>query len=155
MTFAPYQAAPPDLLRAQSFPPEPVPGLAPSANIGYGGQTAGERVNAYETALPIRLDILSALCYLFPPVTGVAILLLEYSNDYVRFHAYQSAMVGFAILALHFFFSFSSFLSYTILALNIGALAFLGYRAYSDSETLERYEVPAIGTLANQWLETE
>jgi len=36
-----------------------------------------------------RLDIEAAAAYAFPPLTGVALLILEHNNSYVRFHAWQ------------------------------------------------------------------
>lgn len=36
-----------------------------------------------------RLDIEAAAAYAFPPVTGVALLMLEHNNSYIRFHAWQ------------------------------------------------------------------
>jgi uncharacterized membrane protein len=38
----------------------------------------------------IRLDIEAAAAYAFPPVTGVALLVLEHNNSYIRFHAWQA-----------------------------------------------------------------
>jgi len=35
------------------------------------------------------LDIEAAAAYAFPPVTGVALLVLEHNNSYIRFHAWQ------------------------------------------------------------------
>ena len=43
-----------------------------------------ERVNKYETQLPIRLDIEAALCYALGGFTGLAFLILETKNDYVN-----------------------------------------------------------------------
>ena len=45
-----------------------------------------------------RLDIEAAAAYAFPPVTGVALLVLEHNNSYVRFHAWQSAMTFTALI---------------------------------------------------------
>jgi uncharacterized membrane protein len=47
-----------------------------------------------------RLDIEAAAAYGFPPVTGVALLILEQNNSYVRFHAWQSAMTFTAVIVL-------------------------------------------------------
>ena len=69
---------------------------------GFLGRADGEddRINQYETSLPLRLtifglllmcrlDIEAAAAYAFPPVTGVALLMLEHNNSYIRFHAWQ------------------------------------------------------------------
>lgn len=69
---------------------------------GFLGHAGGEddRINQYETSLPLRLtifglllmcrlDVEAAAAYAFPPVTGVALLMLEHNNSYIRFHAWQ------------------------------------------------------------------
>ncbi len=48
--------------------------------------------------LNYRLDIEAALAYTLPPVTSVALLILEVNNTYVRFHAWQSALLFSAML---------------------------------------------------------
>lgn len=42
-------------------------------------------LGAFETSLPIRMDIEAALAYLLlPPAGGVFLLLAEHKSDYVR-----------------------------------------------------------------------
>lgn len=44
-----------------------------------------ERLNEFETSLPIRLDYEACLAYLLlPPAGGVLLLVLEHKSDYVR-----------------------------------------------------------------------
>ncbi|KAL2915195.1 hypothetical protein HK105_205302 [Polyrhizophydium stewartii] len=95
---------------------------APSSSTGFGA-TAGPagsgappgtvRVNKFETAMPIRLDIEAALCYVLGAVSGILFLILENKNDYVR------------------------------------------YQAYINADSLARYELPFIGSLASRWVDTE
>lgn len=117
MNFAPYQDDSPEVERAMSPPladprqskspnlqspreSSPAPGFAPShrpAASQYGGQDveAGRsNMGAFKTSLPIRMDIEAMLAYLLlPPAGGVLLLLVEHESDYVRFHAWQSAML--------------------------------------------------------------
>lgn len=110
MNFAPYQDESPEIERALS-PPHPdsrvkSPGLRsprPSAdlpspsqfvggghgntNTGFGRDVEGGHVSlgAFETSLPIRMDVEAMLAYLLlPPAGGVLLLLTEHKSDYVR-----------------------------------------------------------------------
>lgn len=60
-------------------------------NIDYGrGDVEGGRWNlgAFETSLPIRMDVEAMLAYLLlPPAGGVFLLLVEHKSDYVRYAA--------------------------------------------------------------------
>ncbi|KAI9803043.1 MAG: hypothetical protein M1825_002278, partial [Sarcosagium campestre] len=108
----------------------------------------------FETGLGLRLDIEAALAYvLLPPAGGVALLLLETRSDYVRFHAWQSSLLFAVIFILHLIFAWSAFLSWALFIFDVGAIALLASRAYRDAETLERYEVPFFGKLANNILD--
>lgn len=55
---------------------------------GQGDVESGggrERLNEFETSLPIRLDYEACLAYLLlPPAGGVLLLVLEHKSDYVR-----------------------------------------------------------------------
>ncbi|GBB91958.1 hypothetical protein RclHR1_19430005 [Rhizophagus clarus] len=114
------------------------------------------KINKYETDLPIRVDIEAALTYAFGCVTGVLFLILEQKNDYVRFHAWQSSILFATIFSIHFIIIFiSKVLGWALLFTEIGLICFLGYQAYRDGDTLERFEVPFFGTLASTWVDNE
>ena len=108
MNFAPYQDESPEIERALS-PPNPEgriksPNLrsprasadlpSPShfaggghGNTGFGPDLEGRNVSlgAFETSLPIRMDVEAMLAYLLlPPAGGVFLLLTEHKSDYVR-----------------------------------------------------------------------
>lgn len=108
MNFAPYQDESPEIERALS-PPNPEgrvksPNLrSPRAsadlpptnhfagsgdgNSGFGRDLEGGHVSlgAFETSLPIRMDVEAMLAYLLlPPAGGVFLLLTEHKSDYVR-----------------------------------------------------------------------
>lgn len=108
MNFAPYQDESPEIERALS-PPNPEgriksPNLrsprasadlpSPShftggghGNTGFGRDVEGGHVSlgAFETSLPIRMDVEAMMAYLLlPPAGGVFLLLTEHKSDYVR-----------------------------------------------------------------------
>eukprot|EP00842_Homolaphlyctis_polyrhiza_P005843 jgi/Hompol1/625/HPOL_005373-RA len=129
---------------------------APSLTAPGAAVPGSVRVNKFETAMPVRLDILAALAYVFGPVSAVLLIILETKNDYVRFHAWQSALVFLCIMALQVFFSlFSSFLVWMLFALEIALAAWLAYQAFINADNLARYELPYLGRLAASWVDTE
>ncbi|KAI8330402.1 hypothetical protein EDC96DRAFT_47788 [Choanephora cucurbitarum] len=138
-----YQAGNPDSYAEQ--------GLASSST---GNQTI--RVNKYETSLPIRVDIEAALAYVLGPVTGLLLLILERQNDYVRFHAWQSALGFTSLMFAQFILLFiSSFLSWVLFFFNVFLMLYMTYRAYLDGVSLERYELPYVGIIASDYVDTE
>lgn len=132
-------------------------------NTGGGGVSAADleagriaRLNEFETSLPIRLDYEACLAYLLlPPAGGVLLLVLERKSDYVRFHAWQSALLFSAIFVLHLIFSWSTWISWTLFVGDIALIAYLVRRAYLDADTLDRCEVPFFGRLASSILDDE
>ncbi|KAB8068126.1 hypothetical protein BDV29DRAFT_74668 [Aspergillus leporis] len=155
----------------------PVPGLASNAlpspshfaggghvetngfgNTGFGRDVEGGRWNmgAFETSLPIRMDFEAMLAYLLlPPAGGVFLLLVEHKSDYVRFHAWQSSMLFTVMFIIHLLFAWSSFLSWSLLLCDLAMIGFLSMRAYRDVDTLDHYEVPIFGRLANSFVDDE
>ncbi|EED19541.1 UPF0132 domain protein [Talaromyces stipitatus ATCC 10500] len=121
---------------------------------GYGG--ARVDLDAFETSLPLRVDYEAMLAYLLlPPAGGVFLLLFEHKSDYVRFHAWQSSMLFSAIFVLHLLFSWSSFISWLMFVGDILLMAFLSLHAYQDVDSLDHYEVPIFGRLANSFVDDE
>ncbi|KAJ5861604.1 uncharacterized protein N7529_008914 [Penicillium soppii] len=180
MNFAPYQDQSPELERALSPPPAEghrviSPNLrsprasadlsSPShfvrgghGNTGFGREFEGGHVSlgAFETSLPIRMDVEAMLAYLLlPPAGGVFLLLTEHKSDYVRFHAWQSSMLFAAMFIIHLLFCWSSFLSWTFLLIDLILIGFLSMHAYQDVETLDHFEVPFFGRLANSFVDDE
>jgi len=82
-------------------------------------------------------------------------LVLEHKSDYVRFHAWQSALVFSSIFVLHLILSWSKFLSWTLFILDWMLIGYLTFRAYRDADTLDRFEVPFFGRLASRILDDE
>ncbi|TEY49960.1 hypothetical protein BOTCAL_0280g00040 [Botryotinia calthae] len=80
-----------------------------SGGAGYGGGSR-DGLHEFETSLPLRLDYEACLAYLLlPPAGGVLLLVLERKSDYVRFHAWQSALLFTAMFVVHLMFSWSKF----------------------------------------------
>jgi uncharacterized membrane protein len=128
--------------------------------IGGGGDLEdggrGERLNEFETSLPLRMDFEACLAYLLlPPAGGVLLLVLEQKSDYVRFHAWQSSLLFSAIFVVHLIFAWSRFLSWVLFIGDLGLILFLVFRAYKDADTLDRCEVPFFGKLASSILDDE
>ncbi|KAF3916512.1 hypothetical protein ABW20_dc0101343 [Dactylellina cionopaga] len=127
-----------------------------STGFGNNGGNRREFVNQFETSLPLRMDVEAALAYaLLPPAGGVLLLLLEHNSDYVRFHAWQSALVFTAMFIVHILFMWSSFFSWLLFFIDLALIVYLSVRAYSDADTLDRFEVPYFGAWANSFVDEE
>ncbi|CAG8363613.1 unnamed protein product [Penicillium salamii] len=180
MNFAPYQDQSPELERALSPPPPDGhrvigPNLrsprasadlpSPShftggghGNTGFGRDVEGGHVSlgAFETSLPINMNVEAMLAYLLlPPAGGVFLLLAEHKSDYVRFHAWQSSMLFAALFIVHLLVCWSSFLSWTLFLVDLLLIGFLSMHAYQDVHTLDHFEVPFFGPLANSFVDDE
>jgi uncharacterized membrane protein len=110
----------------------------------------------FETSLGMPLRIEACLAYLLlPPAGGVVLLLFEHKSDYVRFHAWQSAMVFSAMFILHIIFSWTSILSWMLFACDLILIGYLTLCAFRNAETLDRVEVPFFGRLASSFVDDE
>lgn len=120
-----------------------------------GGVTFGG-ASIFETSLGIPLQIEASLAYLLlPPAGGVVLLLFEHKSDYVRFHAWQSAMLFSAIFLIHIVFSWSSVISWLLFICDIVLILYLTMCAFRNAETLDRVEVPFFGRLASSFVDDE
>ncbi|KAL9047353.1 MAG: hypothetical protein Q9214_000050 [Letrouitia sp. 1 TL-2023] len=95
-----------------------------NADLESGG---GLNVNLFETSLPLRLDYEACLAYLLlPPAGGVFLLVMEHKSDYVRFHAWQSALVFTAMfVSLRVYTRFPYYLVLGSLSISPALLPFL------------------------------
>ncbi|KAL7811626.1 hypothetical protein V8C26DRAFT_408525 [Trichoderma gracile] len=134
-------------------------GFGGSGSAGANSPMPGAypaEVSEFDTSLGLRLDYEACLAYLaFPPVGAVLLLILERNSDYVRFHAWQSALLFTAIMVFHVLISWSSFLSWIFFLGDIVLIGFLSLKAYQDAEILDRYEVPFFGRIASRFLDDE
>ncbi|ORX70124.1 hypothetical protein DL89DRAFT_152558 [Linderina pennispora] len=89
-------------------------------------------------------------------IVGAFLLVFERKNDYVRFHAWQSALfsVG-AVLLLIVLALVSSFLYWVTLLATIGCLGYMARRAYIDGAIFERFALPYVGQIAMQFVDEE
>ena len=96
--------------------------------------------------------IAAALSYLLPPLSGIFFILKEKENDFVRFHAYQSALFGMVSYILYWVASISlpALLGFPVYkfvsAAAILMWMFLILKAFAGDE----YELPYIGKIARE-----
>ena len=121
-----------------------------------GGVTYNGSGSVFETSLGLPLNIEAMLAYLvLPPCGGVVLLLFEHKSDYVRFHAWQSALLFSMMFLIHIIFSWTSILSYLLLACDLCMIGFLAFGAWRHGDTLDRVEVPFLGRLASSFVDDE
>lgn len=172
--FTPAPSLPPP----SHFTDDETPHVA--AGFEAGDVESGRlHVNLFETSLPMRLDYEAVVAYLLlPPAGGVLLLLMEHKSDYVRFHAWQSSLLFTFVFVsppyhpsllssnklhkliikrqvIHLIFSWSAFISWTLLIIDIALIALLSLHAYQDADTLDRFEVPFFGGLASSFVDAE
>ncbi|WVQ81806.1 hypothetical protein IAT38_003933 [Cryptococcus sp. DSM 104549] len=129
---------------------------------GSGGLGGGEegRANAWESRFGWRVDVMAAASYLGGPVTALLFLILETQNDYVRFHAYQSALLTTPIVIFliitNLLIPLPSFLRTLFILASVGGTLYTSFRAWKDAQDgLGRFWVPYIGQLAERWVSEE
>ncbi|OAA53039.1 UPF0132 domain protein [Cordyceps fumosorosea ARSEF 2679] len=128
---------------------------APAGSSLPGAYPAAE-VSEFDTSLGLRLGYEACLAYLAcPPIGAIVLLILERKSDYVRFHAWQSALLFTAIMVLHLLFSWSKFFSWLFFLGDLALIGFLSLKAYRDAEILDRFEVPFFGKIAARILDDE
>lgn len=112
----------------------------------------------FESALPLRLDMAAALTYALGPITGIGFLMKEWKNDYVRFHAWQSCLASLPLLFLHMFFILvgaGSGWQWFLFCVDVLLAGWCAYKAYTNGESLVRYELPFFGPIASRWTDAE
>ncbi|KAF8509818.1 hypothetical protein JB92DRAFT_3083700 [Gautieria morchelliformis] len=170
-TFAPYVRASSSLPKSKrpwfstlpassSYQSGAVPTFSSSAMGGIGAmEEIDTAAQMWETRFHWRVDVCAAVTYLGGPITALLFLILETSNDYIRFHAYQSALLTSPLLLLRILasFIFPSWLQTTITIMLLISAVGMGIRAYRDAtqNALSRYELPYIGEMADRWVGEE
>jgi len=103
---------------------------------------------------------------------GNAVEVVRLRANEGRFHAWQSSLLFAFIFVIHIIFSWSSIISWLLFVGDLGLIGFLTMHAYQDGKivlfpheelllisalaaTLDRYEVPFFGALANSILDDE
>jgi uncharacterized membrane protein len=103
------------------------------------------------TAMGADPNVAGALCYALGWITGVAFLLTESRNGFVRFHAWQSTIV-FGTLSVAWFLCLSiPFVGWLISLMILPPLSavlwlLLMFKAYQG----ERFKLPLAGDIAEQ-----
>lgn len=115
------------------------------------------------TSTGLQPNVAGALCYLLGVITGVAFLVLEKENRFVRFHAAQSIVISIAMIALSIALSilsgvlaFIPILGWIValllsLVIGFGSFAlwlFLMWQAFQGKE----WEAPVVGTYARRMM---
>ena|SRR3989344_7823680 len=105
---------------------------------------------------PANEKLMGAVSYLFGPITGIVMLLVEKKNGYVRFHAMQSTLVFGAIFLFNIVLGIIPVLG-IIIAVILSPIIAIGsfilwllmmWKAYSG----EKYKLPFFGDLAEKQL---
>ncbi|KZT30390.1 hypothetical protein NEOLEDRAFT_1125927 [Neolentinus lepideus HHB14362 ss-1] len=138
-----------------------IPTFNTSAAGGDGAseETEGQQ-NQWETRFGMRVDVLAAFAYILGPLSALLLLVIETQNDYVRFHAYQSALLTTPLLVLRMLLSLLQLpvsLRSIMTILIMCCQLFMAFRAYSDAAQngLVRYHLPYIGPIADDWVKGE
>lgn len=81
---------------------------SPYRNGGTGAtdlESGRERLNEFETSLPIRLDYEACLAYLLlPPAGGVLLLIMEHKSDYVRYVRRKEVVLARKEMLIYYLF---------------------------------------------------
>jgi uncharacterized membrane protein len=124
-----------------------------SAALQGAGQTS---TSVFETSLGLPLHVEACLAYLLlPPAGGVVLLLFEHKSDYVRFHAWQSALLFSAMFLIHVIFSWTKIISWMLFVVDVAAILYLAAGAWRNADTLDRVELPFVGRLASSFVDDE
>ena len=105
-----------------------------------------------ETSLGIQENIEALIAYLIGFVSGIALLILEKKNEFVRFHAAQSTVVFLGILVLQMVLGMTIILWLFSLVLSFVQMILwivLMVKAFKG----ERYKLPVVGDWAEKLLE--
>ncbi|ORY90115.1 hypothetical protein BCR35DRAFT_299656 [Leucosporidium creatinivorum] len=171
LNFAPYSDPPPLLPTTRPHQPvastssAPYPstssssyqaGFSPSRNAS--ATSTGQAISGLETTLHYDLGLLGAAAYALGPVGAALLLVREVENDWVRFQAWQSALLSGILLLfdllVHLLFG-SVFLNWILILSELGLLGLLSRRAYMDADLLDRLYLPWIGEVAERWVAEE
>ncbi|PPQ80803.1 hypothetical protein CVT25_001928 [Psilocybe cyanescens] len=114
----------------------------------------------WETRYGWRVDLLAASAYILGPISALILLIIETHNDYVRFHAYQSALTTTPLVIFRILLSLAQFPSWlrTICTFSVFCLQFfMSFHAFRDAShhSLIPFHAPFVGQLAEKWLAEE
>ncbi|RDB28851.1 hypothetical protein Hypma_015508 [Hypsizygus marmoreus] len=138
-----------------------IPTFGTSATGGGDPQAMLEgQQSQWETSHGLRVDLLAAVAYLLGPVSALALLVLETKNDYVRFHAYQSALLITPLLVIRFCASLvqapawmQTLSTFSLILASLG-MSCVAYTSVARTG-LVHHHLPGIGAIADRWLADE
>ncbi|KAI0307745.1 hypothetical protein B0F90DRAFT_1813154 [Multifurca ochricompacta] len=158
----PWFPTQPSIREATSYQSGGIPTweTAISGGSSPDGEIEAQTQNQWETRYNMRVDLLAAWAYVLGPISAFCLLVIETHNDYVRFHAYQSALLTTPLFLLRILASLlqlSSILRTLLTVLLLSSISFMAFRAHADASRngLSRFYVPFIGPLAEHWLDEE
>jgi uncharacterized membrane protein len=117
------------------------------------------------TSTGLQENVAGALSYLLGPITGIAFLILERENRFVRFHAAQSTLLGVVMIVASMLLSiaggilafvpiigwlFATLASLVFMVVSFGLWLFLMFRAFQGDE----WEFPIVGEQARKLFPT-
>jgi uncharacterized membrane protein len=97
--------------------------------------------------------IAALLCWAFSPLSSLIFVLIEKDNKFVKFHAYQSLLVGIAIIVASIIASILTvvligFLLYPVIYIGGFVIWIMGMmKAYKE----EKWKLPIVGDMAEEW----
>ncbi|KAF8271457.1 hypothetical protein EI94DRAFT_1720627 [Lactarius quietus] len=157
----PWFPTPSSIREATSYQSGGIPTWETAIAGGAGAEDEAEAQihNPWETRYNMRVDLLATWAYVLGPISAFGLLATETHNDFVRFHAYQSALLTTPLLLLSILASVLQLSSLRTLlsVLFVGSIAFMAFQAHTGASRhgLTRFHVPFIGPLAERWLDEE
>ncbi|PVV04990.1 hypothetical protein BB560_000491 [Smittium megazygosporum] len=117
---------------------------------GNFGVEETEQVNTSPptTAFNLPENVLAPLAYLFGFPSAVLLLVVEKNSEYVRFHAWQSAIMNLMLFAIYILVTFLSFLSGIVSIAVFFLYVYTIYRAFKDAPSQTLFKLPIIGQIA-------
>lgn len=111
-------------------------------------------LNPEKSSLGIDANLAALLAYILGFFTGIAFLVLEKENKYVRFHAMQSTLVFAFIMVINVALSVIPFFGPLVSIFLIGPATvilwlLLMYKAYNN----EKFKFPILGDIAEKQVE--
>lgn len=104
-----------------------------------------------QKSMGVDQNIAGLLAYALGWISGLIVILVEKTNDFVRFHAMQSILTFGALTVLNLLLGtvlgFFLFLIPFLNLLGVVLWILLMVKAYQG----ERYKLPVIGDLAEEW----
>jgi len=105
-----------------------------------------------KTSTELAENVAGLLCYVLTWVSGVAFILIERENKFVRFHAMQSIIVFGTLMIVTFILRWIPFLGqfffWIILLIGLVLWIALIVMAYQG----KKYKLPWVGNLAEKWV---